>query len=334
MMCQELVNKFDLKAYVQQQGAKEIKRGEWVLECPVCHKDKLTVNVQKRMWHCWVCQRYEIIGNGLFPKKKVIEGAGGPLELIQLLNKIDRDKAISLITNASLLTFNNIERLPETEFKTLNNSYNFKPIGIQPPPHWKPITQVLPYMAQRGITMWDAQRLGILYCDEGKYKNRLIFPVWEQGHLVYWQARAMWDAPKTDKTFRKALNPTKENGSAGASEVLMNLEMACKYPRVCLVEGPIDCVHAGNDSVATFGKHLTPIQVAKLQRAGVKAVDLMWDADAKEDMLAVANMLSMVFDLRLVFLPEKDPGSYELPYLNYLRSQGKSFNKRSKLWKI
>jgi hypothetical protein len=293
------------------------------LYCPVCSKEKLVVNIGKKTWHCWVCQQFAIQGLGIRMRRRAVKGAGGLLDLIQLLERCERKQAIQKVVAATTLTAQDLAVIGDLEFTNFVTDYHQGVVPIPPPPNWKLIETPLPYMRQRGITMQDVNRLGIFYCDQGRYGNRLVFPVWEEGQLVYWQARAMWESQ--EKGFLKALNPPKLPGAAVSSDVLMNLNTAKFYPRVCLVEGPTDCVHAGLDAVATFGKAISAVQIAKLYRAGVRAVDLMWDADAREAMYAYAPILASVFDVRLVWLPANDPGSYPYEYLRQLRMGGQSF---------
>jgi DNA primase len=165
---------------------------------------------------------------------------------------------------------------------------------------------------------------GLFYCDGGRYANRLVFPVFEAGQFVYYQARAMWK-PRDGERYVKVLNPPKQEGAAVSSEVLMNLDQAVQYPRVCITEGPVDCVRAGVDAVCSFGKRLTYAQIARLLRAGVRAIDLLWDADARKEMMAIAPVLGALFDLRLVWLPAGDPAEYTREQLQVMRQQAQPY---------
>jgi len=331
-MIEQAIEKFDLLEYVRGRGASETQTGEWMMFCPVCAKEKLVVNTTKKTWHCWVCQKFEVAGLGIRMKRKAIQGAGGLLDLIQLLETCTRKQAIQTVLAAATFTAEDLMTIGDTEFTSFVTSYHQNVVLIPAPPNWRIIDRPLPYMVQRGITMDDVQRLGLFYCDQGRYANRLVFPVWEGARLVYFQARAMWESH--EKGFLKALNPPKQPGAAVSSDVLLNLLYARLYPRVAIVEGPMDCVHAGPDSVATFGKAISAVQIAKLYRAGVRAVDLMYDADAKEAMLSYAPLLATVFDVRLVWLPAQDPGSYPREYLNQLRAMGQPYCRGSALERI
>jgi hypothetical protein len=187
--------------------------------------------------------------------------------------------------------------------------------------------------------MEDARMFGLFYCDGGRYQNRLVFPVYENGRLVYFQGRAMWES--TDPKFLKSLNPLKEGGFAVNSEVLFNLDQARRYLRVAITEGPIDAVHVGPDAVCTFGKKISAAQIAKLLLAGVKGIDLMWDGPSERephgawpDMFAVAPTLATLFDTRLVFVPQKDPGTWSRVENAYFRSQARSVKSFAKTARI
>jgi hypothetical protein len=195
------------------------------------------------------------------------------------------------------------------------------------PEGFERIYSILPYMLERGITLEDAQAVNLGWCRKGRYAGRLVFPVFEQGSLVYYQARAMWP-PTPGRKHIKMLNPPAVNGQSVSSDFLFNLEQAAQYPRVAITEGPIDAVKVGVDAVCTFGKRITDTQVGKLLGAGVTAVDLMWDGPsptepfgAWPEMIRAAKRLSGVFDVRLVFLPQGDPGDYPREQLRWYREQ-------------
>lgn len=313
--------KFDLVDYVQSHGGVPGKKGEWTLQCPVCGKaDKLVVNVDKGAWHCWVCEDYRV---GIDGKRVPVKGAGGLKALVQLLEGCSEQQAAAIVASGRSFGYTGSltplsELIGQTELPTAH-------IEIPPPPGWKPIVGNLPYCEQRGITSQDVVQFGLVYCDSGRYRNRLIFPVWSEGKLLYYQARAMW-TPVPGEHFVKALNPLSVPGALGPTEVLMNLDTAKYHPRVAITEGPIDCIHAGSSAVCTFGKKISDAQILLLVKAGVKAVDLLWDGPtpsepqgAWPEMLQAANRLAAFFDTKLVFLPYGDPGDYTREELDRFR---------------
>lgn len=320
-----ITSRFDLESYLERFAPVLAQRSEVVITCPVCGKNKLVVNLEKQVWHCWVCEEYQL---NLYGRRKAVAGAGGLTDLIQLLEGCSREQALSIIADQSRHLFVDIQQI-DSKLK-IDPSIEVRFSNEMPPPEgWKSIScyESLPYLRERGITPQDVVDFGLFYCDVGRYADRLIFPVWERGVLVYWQARAMRE-DVTDAKFRKTMNPDRLPGYASASEVLMNLDVARDYPRVALVEGPIDNIHVGFSACATFGKKISMTQALKLRYAGVRAIDLMWDGPSEREplgawpeMLRAANLLSGMFDVRLVFIPTGDPGIYSRAENNAFRAR-------------
>mgnify|MGYP001396178845 CR=1 FL=1 len=312
-----LCERFGLEAYLRAFGARPTQAGEFELLCPVCRKEKLVVNLEKRVWHCWKCLRQgppDSVG-----RRRTIAGAGDLVALICTLEACPKEQAYSrLVTGGVAL---DLHRIAGSGLMDRILEATYQPVPIAFPESSKIIIDgTLPYLLQRGISYQDVFDFGLFWCDAGRYAGRLLFPVYEGGVLVYYQGRAMREKLPGERKFLKSLNPPKTPGTAVSDQVLFNLDVARLHPRVALTEGPIDAVHAGRSAVCSFTKRLSPVQVAKLVRAGVKAVDLMWDADAAEDMRAMWPFLSRFFDTRLVFLPEKDPGALPRWYLDQLRA--------------
>ena len=317
------IRRFDIVAYAKKHGAFQIQDYEWVMTCPTCFKEKLIINSEKRNWHCWVCQDYGVIHSSSGLKRTPLKGAGGLLDLIQLLESVDRVTAIRKVLAAGYMTANELARLPEGQDLTLAliQAGIDKPVVPIPWPVgcWSISEDIFTFyrnsllsdfLTERGITTEDLKQYDLKFCGVDRYSNRLMFPVYEGGTLVYWQARAIWK-PVTGEKYIKSLNPPKMEGAAVSSDVLMNLDCAKQYSRVVITEGPIDLIHVGPHAVCSFGKALYPTQVGKLLRAGVKAIDLMWDGDAFSDAIKAAQSLASLFDVRIVQLPaDKDPGDF------------------------
>lgn len=315
------VQRFPIEDYLKSHGARRLKgKPEWELPCPGCGKDKMFVNANKRAWHCWVCQR----------EKRV--GRGGLLDLLQLLDHITKEQAVERV----LHSFHDAIAISGITLDLVYGAWDEaeRPtVPIPLPPYWRQgsvdYATILPYCRRRGITHADVHAFSIGWCSDGRYGGRLVFPVFEGGDLVYWQARAMWEKHEHSGQgkYVKSLNPPKiDEYAAGSESVLFNLDRAAQYPRVCITEGPIDAIHVGSDAVATFGKKLYPVQLGKLLRAGVTAIDIMWDGPSTTEpqgawceMWDAAFQLDGIFDVRLVFLPGGDPGDYPQEHLHWFR---------------
>lgn len=310
------IDAFDLEAYVQERGADEIQAGQWMLTCPSCMKPKLIVDTRKKAWHCWVCEEKAQVMTPMGPREQTISGGGGLIDLIQLLDEVSRREAVDVVLfgNATAV---DLAAIPEVDLVGSYLAAGLEITPVDPPDGMVPIRGQLDYCVKRGITEEDIQLFQLHWCLAGRYGNRLVFPVFEQGHLVYWQARAMWE-PQPGEKFIKALNPPRTPGVAVSSDVLFNLELAAAYQRVVVTEGPIDAIHVGPWAVCSFGKRLHATQIAKLIRAGVRHVDLMWDGPsdtepqgAYPEMVATAAQIAPLFDsVRVVRLPWGDPGNW------------------------
>ncbi len=316
------VSRFPIEEYLKNHGARPIKgKTEWELSCPLCGKDKFIVNAIKRAWHCWVCQ------------KERGHGRGGLLDLLQMLDGITKEQAVERVLH-SFHDAIGISGINLDIVHALWDAADMDAVPVPMPSDWRQgcvdYDGILPYCRRRGIALEDIINFGLGWCQWGRYAQRLIFPVWENAQLVYWQARAMWEEHEHQGPgkFVKSLNPPKlDERAAGSADVLFNLDNAKQYRRVCITEGPIDAIHAGPDAVCTFGKRLSPTQVGKLLRAGVNAIDLMWDGPslrephgAWPEMWDVAMRLDGIFDVQLIMLPRGDPGDYPREQLQYMRA--------------
>ena len=319
MSLRRAVERFKLEEYLERFAPRREGKIERAITCPVCGKaDKLIVNLVKRAWHCWYCEGH-VPGHG----------RGGLLALIQLLEGVDRSEAARIIL-AGAHDWVPPDAIGAYERNVLAEAARVV-VPIPPPANWRygavDHTGIMPYASRRGISYQDVVDFGLMWCEGGRYNRRLVFPVWEGSNLVYWQARAMWEEQDQGSgRYVKALNPPRQPGAAGATDVVMNLDRARHYPRVAITEGPIDCIHVGLDAVCTFGKRISPVQLQKLVDAGVRAVDLMWDGPTQSeprgawpDMFKAAPALRQLFDIRLVFLPRGDPGDYTREELAVIR---------------
>jgi len=331
------ISRFDLQAYVEAKGAAREGSDEWLMFCPHCGAEKLSVNVQLKRWRCFRC---EVLAHGPGPKARAVSGAGGVFSLVEWLEGWRRKDVAKFLLASGQAQITAAGPLAVTIAPPAPRLAEKRPTGL--PEKVLAVTANLPYMDRRGITLEDARTFGLGYVPAeagGWLANRLIFPVWENGVCLYWQARAMWDEKEhkprwPGDRFRKSLNPSSERDGKsylGSTDVVGNVELASRFPRPVIVEGPTSGVRVGPEAMWTFGKSLHNPQVARMVARGIRAVDLMWDgptpgkdgqtgsvcschgnpgcawpaAVRHASMLAQAGM-----DVRIVFLPRGDPGDY------------------------
>jgi len=180
------------------------------------------------------------------------------------------------------------------------------------------------YLKGRGLNADDMDRYSIGYCAEGKYANRIIMPDFEEGKLIYWQARSFLPEPKSyvsKKTYRKVLNPslTKEQVNRGEiavekSEVISNIDLIKEHGIAVICEGRMDGYSLGDMGACIHGKHMSDTQFLKLatNQDKIDRVIIMLDSDAMRSAIMCASRLDKHFPGRvsMCHLPEgQDPNS-------------------------
>jgi len=115
----------------------------------------------------------------------------------------------------------------------------------------------------RGLTKEERRK----YAGSG----RIIFPDFDsEGCVVYWVAR----------TYKGHTIKYKNPPDSDARDKVYNLANAVQYRDVVITEGVISAIAAGRNAVATYGKDVTPTQVAMLVRGGFDRYYVALDGDA------------------------------------------------------
>tara|TARA_Y100001938_G_C8088768_1_gene433728 strand:- start:1123 stop:2064 length:942 start_codon:yes stop_codon:yes gene_type:complete len=154
-------------------------RGEHLFYCPFCehHKPKLSVNVEKNVFKCWVC---DTRGRDNYYLVKRFGNFNQQQEWLKITNQTDiRDFEVMFSGSYREEKVEQIIELPE-EYKPLFSVseylYSQKPIN---------------YLKSRGISHKQIFNWKIGYCSEGEYKDRVIIPSFnEDGDINYFIARS------------------------------------------------------------------------------------------------------------------------------------------------
>ena len=155
------------------------------------------------------------------------------------------------------------------------------------------------YLAERNVLGPLAYRHHLHLCYAGRYQNRIIFPAFMNGVMVSWVARTL----EEDSTGQKYMNPL----DVDQGSVLWNFDVARSYDEVVLCEGVFDALRVGDDAIASFGKNVTPKQLAIVNKYWKKVVFLL-DPDAVKKTYELTK--EMTVPCRVVTLPaKKDAGS-------------------------
>lgn len=211
-------------------GSFYLVGGERLFKCPACnhHKKKLSINVEKDNFKCWICDYksptiYRLVRRyGNYEQKRNWEELTGRLDHSK--NRDDLAEIIRNLGKKEAAAPEEIIELPK-EFKTLTSREN-------------PITsfKAVRYLKSRGLTKHDMIKWKIGYCGSGEYEGRIIVPSFNpNGELNYFIARKY-----TDKFGHNYSNPN-------TSKDLVFNELCLNWKDdLILVEGVFDAIVAEN----------------------------------------------------------------------------------------
>lgn len=240
------------------------------------HKRKLAINLERDVFHCWVCGWK---GASLLP-------------LLKRLGEGDRDYIDYLAEH---------ER-PKDEKKKDHDKVKlppgFRPLCVD----WKTpyYNQAKAYLHNRGIDEDDILTYKLGYCEEGKYADRVIIPSFDEyGELNFFVGRGIW----------QRVQPTYLTGKFDKDIIFNDLLVDWSKP-VTLVEGPFDAFKVGTNAIPLQGKYLLERLKDKLI-ARKPQVLIALDSDALADSLRIAEeLISYGVEVGLVTWSQelKDPG--------------------------
>lgn len=196
---------------------------EHLFSCPFCkhHKKKLSVNISKNKWKCWVCGKAGNKITSLFHKTGEFSAKA---KWISLVGGVDFS-SINDIMKQTLFASEEKEKieLPK-EFQTLTG----KPT----------ITSIEPrnYLSSRGLSQLDVAWWKMGFCWSGEYADRIVIPSFDKdGELNYFVARAF-----NNEAFPKYKNPPVPK------DIVFNELYLDKNKDLIVVEGVFDAIIAHN----------------------------------------------------------------------------------------
>lgn len=254
---------------------------EHLYHCPKCnhHKKKLSVNLEKDKFKCWIC---EYSGSTVYRLVRRLGNFKHQNEWQQFLG----DKQVDLGS------FDQVFMEALNWGATKKEERQLTPL----PPEFVSLTSkdlprsaipALKFLVQRGLTMDDVLKWKIGYCETGEYAKRVVFPSFDtKGSVNYFVARAY------NNSWKKYTNP------AAKRNIVFNELYVDWSSDLSLVEGVFDAVVAGN-AVPILGSSLR--DDSKLFRQIVKhdtPVYVAMDADAEKKAMSLIKKL-LTFDIEL-----------------------------------
>ena len=226
------MNKKEAKRILHETlGHYADKGSELLFKCPECghHKRKFSVNLDKNVFKCWIC---DYRGRNI---RRVVRRFGTYLQLQAwdaITNRSDLEKFADLFMAPESGAGAQKLELPE-EFVSLCHS-SVPATGLY----------ALRYLKSRGLSEEDIIRWKIGYCFSGEYRNRIIFPSFDNdGDVNYFVARSY------NGDSYKYKNPK------ASKNIIFNHLYIDWNKDLTIVEGIFDAVIAGN-SVPILGSTL------------------------------------------------------------------------------
>ena len=208
-------------------------QNEHLFHCPKCnhHKRKLSVNIEKNVFKCWVC---DWSGRNLY---RVVRKYG---------TRSNRTEWRSFNQEVEIRNF--AEKLFGEKEEVVEQQINLPPEFVSLVNKNLPKTSVYPlnYLRSRFVNKNDILKWKLGYCSSGKYEGRIIFPSFGMsGQVNYFISRTF----SRDK--RKYLNPPMSKRSI-FNELYLDFDKD-----LVIVEGVFDAINAGDNAVPLLGSTLT-----------------------------------------------------------------------------
>jgi len=288
-------------------GGKQTPKGsEYIVHCWVCDQDKIYFNTDKAVGWCVKCERtvrVQDIARHL---------AGIPLQSIEQFladfraeerHRVGfRDSVIEALLGGGQLEKQLKEVNFPDEYRSLRDGRN-SVVG----------KKAIKYLEGRGFDIEMLMRMEFGYCATGRYANRIIVPTFEEGRLVYWQAR---DFTGTADPKKKILNPPMDDFPNGKSEVIFNYDGVETLPLVVITESWGSALGVGAQAVGINGQRLSARQLSKLVQLDASIFVVLLDPGAERFTWEIAEQLSAYKTTLLSFLTTGDPNEVTKKVLN------------------
>lgn len=285
------------------------RKGEVSVKCPWCAEDDpsehLGIALEREVWGC---------------HRNAEHRGKSPLKLIQALLGCSHTQAKLVIAQygasdpEALIGFETPEQAPVKPPEALKLPTEFKGIPAA--------GRFWDYLKNRGfdVPQLVAETYDLKCCTSGRWKDRIIIPVYQNNTLVAWTARALTNP---------VLAPRYLSTSEVIKTVVFNSDNLKGGSLLFITEGPFDAMkvdycgykrHAS--ATAVFGTSITMDQISILRgiMPRYEKVILLLDADATE---TTFNMTDWLPGAIIGSLPDgaKDPGQLSKAQVNTLISQ-------------
>jgi len=294
---------FDVKKYFEAKninyhlpGEKNVTRGWINISCPFC-VDKswhCGVNLKKLGFSCYHCG-----------KKGSVDYLISRIERcsIKRINSIKDQFQSFLLDKVSPSTITNSD-ISEIKLPSLLPKW---------PQKYLDFLEKKGYDSKQIITKYHLKPVGNI----GKYKFRILIPIFENRQMVSFTARDITD--RSDIKYRD-LQP--EKSIIPVKKCLYNIDKAGK--NVVIVEGASDVWRIGSGAVATMTTQYSNSQIDKLLEHEIKSAFIMYDGEelATQKAYNLADRLSGFLDyVEVIEIEDGDPGELTSADIKHLRKE-------------
>ena len=288
MITQEFVTEFMLQNFEKVT----ISRGgmHFHCRCALCGDSRKSVN-KKRFhldcngpdnikWHCFNCGKGSRNFVSLYSE---IMGLSHK-ESYKICNRYDTKGIKDTLNRKTKVVKRVIENI--TTFNSILNDcigVNDKPKGFVDSKLQK---ELLKFIKERKIS----DDIKIFAAFNGKYRNRIIIPIYKGRDIIYFQARRISQDIDT-----KYLNPVSEKTTIVLNEKLFDYN---KY--IIITEGILDAYSIGNQGTTCIGKSISDGFIEKLSLLTNKGIIVSLDND-KDGLIELKKILNSKHNKKLKY---------------------------------
>lgn len=266
---------------MRRLGAYEYRRGWMKCDCPYCGRHKFGIHISHNRTHCFRC---EATPSPIF----LVSELEGLSQLRDAWKVVEGLEGVAFTEHASDLVKKTLKplNLPDS-YTLINMGQGMKARLAQN------------YMRMRGFDLDELALRGVGYCREGDKAGHIIFPFYQSGEVVYYHARNYsMPGPRYN-------NPSAEEDAVGKSHFIYNLDSLLIFDEITILEGVINCLTLGDDSIAGGGKIFSRYQLNLLIKSPCPTFNVALDKDAINEAYDLAIKLSKANKrVRLIAFPD------------------------------
>jgi DNA primase len=256
---------------------KNINKQQYSFDCPTCSSEKglsegdgkgnLEINLNKFIYHCWVCGETHYTKGTLF---KLIKKFGGK-SYLEKIKKLGYEQEDFNVLNKNILIPD--VKLPEEYIPFFSDN-------IKKTPEYR---VALKYLLNRGLDENIIKKYNIGYTEKGKYSNRIIIPSYDEDGILNYYVTRTYINSKFNYINCDIIDKT---------SIIFNEQHINWNSTVYLVEGPFDHLVVPN-SIPMLGKVLSDLLLHKIFTKAKSYIVILLDSDAHDDAHKIYNKLNI-----------------------------------------